>query len=149
MDNRKITEVDEYIVNLPEDIQEITNSVREIILNASLKLEEEYKWSMPNYSYNGLVCYLQASKKHVNLGFHNGNERLEKDRQNVLEVVGKTMRYVKIKKMDLINPDVFNSLINDAIKLNDLVIEGVRYVEYLYKTRNYGGLWRCEASNKG
>src|SRR5690606_13122595 len=119
MDNRKITEVDEYIVNLPEDIQEITNSLREIILNASLKLEEEYKWSMPNYSYNGLVCYLQASKKHVNLGFHKGNELVEKDTHNLLEGTGKTMRHVKIKKMEEINPDVFTSLINEAIKLND------------------------------
>ncbi|HLU21683.1 MAG TPA: DUF1801 domain-containing protein, partial [Bacillaceae bacterium] len=52
------------------------------------------KWSMPNYSYNGLVCYLQASKKHVNLGFHKGNELVEKDTHNLLEGTGKTMRHV-------------------------------------------------------
>lgn len=79
IEKRKIQEVERYIERLPEDIQIITDNLREIILNASQDLIEEYKWSMPNYSYKGLVCYIQSSKKHVNLGFHKGIELQEKD----------------------------------------------------------------------
>ncbi|MFJ7971960.1 DUF1801 domain-containing protein [Psychrobacillus sp. NPDC096389] len=114
---RTIEEVDQYISNLPDDIQHITAELRNIILNSSSKLTEEYKWSMPNYSCNGLVCYLQASKKHVNLGFQRGNELLDKNK--LLQGMGKTMRHIRIKKMEDIQSDAFTSLIIEALALNE------------------------------
>ncbi len=75
---------------------------------------------MPNYSFNGLVCYLQASKKHVNLGFHKGVELQEKDTDQLLQGSGKGMRHIRIKKMEEINPDVFSSMIKEAMALNEL-----------------------------
>ncbi|PAV28227.1 hypothetical protein CIL05_17835 [Virgibacillus profundi] len=121
MDNhkRKIKEVDQYILNLPADIGEITGSLRELIFSSSPELIEEFKWSMPNYSCKGLVCYLQASKKHVNLGFQKGNELQEKDVENLLQGTGKTMRHIRIKKMEDIKPEVFTSLIQAAMALNE------------------------------
>lgn len=61
-EKRTVVEVEHFIGNLPEEIQEITEALRNIILDASPLLLEEYKWSMPNYSYKGLVCYLQTAK---------------------------------------------------------------------------------------
>lgn len=116
---RTIKEVDRYIENLPEDIQEITNSLREIILNSSPELIEEYKWSMPNYSFKGLACYLQASKKHVNLGFHKGNELEEIDVYHLLQGTGKTMRHIRLTKMEDIKLEIFTSLIQSAMELNE------------------------------
>jgi hypothetical protein len=118
-DVRSIKEVDQYIVDLPENIQKITDALRKIILDSSPKLIEEYKWSMPNYSYNGLVCYLQASKKHVNLGFHKGNELIESDTDTRLQGTGKTMRHIKIMKMEEIQPEAFAALIQKAVILNE------------------------------
>ncbi|MEH7224432.1 DUF1801 domain-containing protein [Bacillus sp. JJ1566] len=115
---RTIAEVDQYILNLPEEIQNHTAVLRKIILNASQNLVEEYKWSMPNYSYNGLVCYLQASKKHVNLGFHRGIELQEMDVNKLLQGSGKGMRHIRINKMEEIQPEVFEELIKEAIALN-------------------------------
>lgn len=116
---RTKAEVDQYISELPEDIQNITEALRKIILDASPNLIEEYKWSMPNYSYNGLVCYLQASKKHVNLGFHNGVELQEKDTNQLLQGSGKGMRHIRIKKIEDIQPDVFTEFIIMAIEMNE------------------------------
>lgn len=118
LEGRTIEEVDQYIVKLPENIQMITESLREIILDSSHDLIEEFKWSMPNYSYKGLVCYLQSSKKHVNLGFHKGNELQEKDKNQLLQGTGKTMRHIKITKVDEIKPEYFQSLILEAMNLN-------------------------------
>nr|WP_245402479.1 DUF1801 domain-containing protein [Psychrobacillus psychrodurans] len=106
-------------MNLPDDIQSITKVLREIILAASPALVEEYKWSTPNYSYKGLVCYLQTAKKHVNLGFHKGNELVEKDINNLLQGSGKTMRHIRITKMEDIQSETFISLIQTAITLNE------------------------------
>jgi hypothetical protein len=119
IEGRKIEEVNQYISNLPEEIQEITNSLREIILNTSPELKEEYKWSMPNYSYKGLACYLQASKKHVNLGFQKGNELEDKDTHNLLKGSGKTMRHIRLTKKEDIKPELFTSLIQAAMELNE------------------------------
>lgn len=117
-EKRKIKEVNQYISDLPGDIQEITVALRNILFESSPELIEEFKWSMPNYSYNGLVCYLQTSKKHVSLGFHKGNELQEKDTKQLLQGTGKTMRHIRIKKMEEIQPKVFTSLIEEAVALN-------------------------------
>lgn len=116
---RTITEVDKFIQDLPNDIQSIAEALRRIILDASPALAEEYKWSMPNYSYKGLVCYLQTAKKHVNLGFQKGNELIEKDINNLLQGSGKTMRHIRIARMDDIQSNAFTSLIQEAIALNE------------------------------
>jgi hypothetical protein len=121
MDNkvRTINEVDQFIKNLPNVIQNITKTLRKVILNSSPKLEEEFKWSMPNYSYNGLVCYLQTAQKHVNLGFQKGNELQKKDIDNLLQGTGKTMRHIRIKKIEDIKPEAITSLIQEAMALNE------------------------------
>ncbi|UJL46769.1 DUF1801 domain-containing protein [Virgibacillus sp. NKC19-16] len=116
---RTVKEVDQFIGDLPHDIQNITASLRKIILNSSSKLREELKWSMPNYSYNGLVCYLQTSKNHVNLGFHKGNELQDKDNNKLLQGTGKTMRHIRIKKAEDIQTEAFTSLIQKAVALNE------------------------------
>jgi hypothetical protein len=121
--NNKITtikEVDQYIMDLPNEIQAIVIALRKLILHSSSNLKEEFKWSMPNYSYNGFVCYLQTAKKHVNLGFHKGNELQDKDVTQLLQGTGKTMRHIRIKKMEDIQPEIFTSLIQEAIALNEV-----------------------------
>lgn len=121
MDNetRNNKEVAQWVEELPNNIQEITQTLRNLILEASPRLIEEYKWAMPNYSYKGLVCYLQPAKKHVNLGFQRGNELEEKDTRNLLQGSGKTMRHIQIKRLEDIQPEFFTSLILAAVKLNE------------------------------
>ena len=119
-ENRKIVEVDQFIEGLPVEIQEITLALRNILLDASEEMMEEYKWSMPNYSYKGLVCYLQTAKKHVKLGFHKGSLLQEGAGKGLLEGTGKTMRYITLKKMEDLQPEVFTRLILSAMELNEV-----------------------------
>ncbi len=116
---REIEEVNQFILQLPNDIQNIAVTIRNIILNSSPELKEEFKWSMPNYSYNGLVCYIQPAKKHINLGFHRGNVLQEKDVNKLLQGTGKALRYIRLKKVEEVQPEAFTSLIQEAMKLNE------------------------------
>ncbi|OCA84024.1 hypothetical protein A8F94_14910 [Bacillus sp. FJAT-27225] len=116
---REIEEVNEFILKLPENIQNITVALRKIILHSSPELKEEFKWSMPNYSYKGLVCYIQTAKNHVNLGFHRGNVLQEKDTNKLLQGTGKALRYIRVKKMEEIQPEAIASLIHEAVRLNE------------------------------
>ena len=117
-EERTIVEVDQFIENLPKEIQEITVELRQIILDASTELIEEYKWSMPNYSHKGLVCYLQTAKRHVKLGFHKGNQLQEGLGKDILEGTGKTMKYITLKKKEDLQPEIFTKLILAAMELN-------------------------------
>ncbi|WP_404427462.1 DUF1801 domain-containing protein [Ureibacillus chungkukjangi] len=119
-EKRTVVEVEHFIGNLPEEIQEITEALRNIILDASPLLLEEYKWSMPNYSYKGLVCYLQTAKKHVKLGFHKGNLLQEGVGKEILEGTGKTMKYITLKKKEDLQPEVYTKLILAAMELNEV-----------------------------
>lgn len=76
---REFEQVNQFISDLPKAIQDITVALRKIILNSSPELKEEFKWSMPNYTFNGLVCYIQTAKDHVNFGFHRGNVLQDKE----------------------------------------------------------------------
>ncbi|KGR79231.1 DUF1801 domain-containing protein [Ureibacillus manganicus] len=116
---RLVREVDQYIAKLPENIQTITETLRKIIIETSTELVEEYKWAMPNYSYKGLVCYLQSSKKHVNLGFHRGNELQEIDTNELLQGTGKSMRHIRITNIEDIQLEVIKGFILEAIRLNE------------------------------
>ncbi|MDV2684685.1 DUF1801 domain-containing protein [Alkalihalophilus lindianensis] len=116
MDQRENIEVTKLIEALPEPIQDITNNLRVLIFKSSPEIIEEVKWSKPSYDQNGLVCYLAPAKKHVNLGFYQGSDLT--DKEAVLQGTGKQMRHIQVKKIEDIKPDLFISMIQEAIELN-------------------------------
>lgn len=116
--HRKVSAVDHFIAELPAATKEIAVSLRELIFESSPELIEEFKWSMPNYSSNGLVCFIQVAKAHVSLGFHRGSELEAVDQAHLLQGEAKTMRHIRIKKLEEIQPQAIKYLIQQAISLN-------------------------------
>jgi len=114
MKPNKNEKVDEFIEALPENIQEITTCLRNLIFETSANFIEEIKWSKPSYGIDRNICYLQPSKNHVNLGFYIGASLADKD--NLLEGTGKQMRHIRIKKVDEIRPEKIKALIQSAIE---------------------------------
>lgn len=108
--------VDQYIEGLPEPIQKIVIELRELIFEASEQMKEEIKWGKPSYSRDGLVCYLQTAKNHVNFGFYQGATLI--DRDGLLEGDGTKMRHIRIRKLADIQPEPFKNLIWEAIEHN-------------------------------
>ncbi|MGP4107671.1 DUF1801 domain-containing protein [Virgibacillus sp. L01] len=108
-------EVDQFIENLNGHTKEIIEKLREVIFQTSPNITEEMKWGKPCYIENGLVCYLQTAKNHVNLGFYFGATL--KDKDNLLEGTGKKMRHIRVKQLDDIQPQKFSALIKEAIEL--------------------------------
>ncbi|WP_172368939.1 DUF1801 domain-containing protein [Sporosarcina jiandibaonis] len=114
MKPKKSEKVDQFIDALPENIQEITTCLRNVILETSEDFTEDIKWGMPSYSIQKNICYLQPSKNHVNLGFYFGASLIDED--NLLEGTGKQMRHIRIKKLDEIQSEKFKALIQSAIE---------------------------------
>ncbi|WP_058305958.1 DUF1801 domain-containing protein [Gracilibacillus massiliensis] len=108
--------VEQYIVKFPKNIQEITVDLHHLILNTSSEWTEEIKWGMPSYSIHKNICYLQASKNHVNLGFYHGAQL--KDTYHLLEGTGKQMRHIRVKRVEDIDEYTLEFYIREAIQLD-------------------------------
>ncbi|MGO1059417.1 DUF1801 domain-containing protein [Planococcus sp. FY231025] len=107
---------DPFFDGLDGPLQETARKLRELIFEASDNMVEEIKWSKPSYSHDGLVCYLQPAKTHINFGFYKGAQ-LE-DRGGLLEGDGTKMRHIRIKRTADIQPEPFKNLIWEAIEFN-------------------------------
>ena len=109
--------VDSWMSELEPSMREIAQALREIILQAAPGIAESIKWSTPNYARGGNVCYLAANKGHVNLGFFNGAGLSDPD--GLIEGTGAKMRHIKVKSLEDIKPEVFASLVQEAVRLNE------------------------------
>lgn len=110
--------VDEYISGLDGNKKVLALMLRELILDAHPDIREEWKWSTPCYSCNGLLCYFKAFRTHLNFGFYKGHLLTDPDKLLVGETNPK-LRHVKITSPVDIKPGIFINWINQAIDSNE------------------------------
>ena len=65
--------VDAYIAKSPDFAKPILAHIREVVHTAVPEVEEEMKWSTPNFMYKGMLCGMAAFKEHCGLGFWKGS----------------------------------------------------------------------------
>jgi len=61
-------DIDEYIANFPEEVQEILEKVRATIRKAAPQAEETISYQMPTFRLKGNLVHFAAHKKHI--GFY-------------------------------------------------------------------------------
>jgi len=72
--------IDEYIANFPEYIQEILQKIRRIIHETAPEAQEKISYQMPTFFLNGNLVHFAAFKNHV--GFYptpSGTEKFKKE----------------------------------------------------------------------
>jgi uncharacterized protein YdhG (YjbR/CyaY superfamily) len=57
--------IDEYIANFPENIQEKLKNIRRIIEEAAPQAQEAISYGMPAFKLNGNLVYFAAFKDHI------------------------------------------------------------------------------------
>lgn len=69
-------DVDKYIENLPEEVQEIANEIREMIFKILPDVQETFSFKIPFYKYFGMFCYLttMGKKQELHLSFLRGKD---------------------------------------------------------------------------
>jgi hypothetical protein len=107
------TKVDEYIKKQKSPQKEICQELRSIILRTFPDIREEMKVGVPCYgSTSEDPCgkyYIAALKDHVNLGFL--LKGLTKQQQGLFEGSGKTMKHIKVYKVEEIDDEKIISLL--------------------------------------
>ncbi len=90
--------VTNYIENSDQSQQEILSELRTLIFSVAPNVKEQFKWSRPVYGIEKDFCYLKSNKKDITLGFFDF-ARI-KTNKDLIEGTGKSMRHVKLKKIE-------------------------------------------------
>jgi uncharacterized protein YdhG (YjbR/CyaY superfamily) len=75
--------IDEYISEFPDDVQQILQQVRTTIKNAAPEAKETIKYRMPTFTLNGNLVYFAAFKRHI--GFFPVPSGIEKFKKELSE----------------------------------------------------------------
>jgi hypothetical protein len=92
--------------------------VRALIKQAGPEVVEEWKWSVPVWSYNGIICTGETYKKAVKLTFAKGASIQDPSKLFNSSLEGNTRRAIDLHEGDEIDEAAFKTLIRAAAALN-------------------------------
>jgi hypothetical protein len=107
----------DYFESLPASQRLVALRLRELILESADGLEERFKWKVPFYYYFGPLCYLNAEKRGVVLGFYRGAEM--EDSLNLFRASElKQVRHIFIAREEYIREQEIREYLYQAMELN-------------------------------
>lgn len=92
--------------------------MRELILEADPEITEEWKWSNPVWSRNGIICTGESYKTHVKLTFARGASVADPSKLFNSSLEGNLRRALDIKEGEQVDARAFKALIKAAIATN-------------------------------
>lgn len=92
--------------------------MRELILKADSEIIEEWKWSVPVWSCNGIICTGESYKKAVKLTFAKGASIADPKKLFNSSLEGNTRRAIDIGEGDKVDATAFKALIKAAVAVN-------------------------------
>ena len=92
--------------------------MRALILEADPGMTEEWKWSNPVWSHDGIVCTGEAYKKVVKLTFASGAAVPDPARLFNSSLEGNTRRAIDIHEGEKVDAGAFKALIKAAVAQN-------------------------------
>lgn len=116
--------IDAYIAKSADFAKPILSHIRELVHQGCPESEETLKWSMPFFTYKGMLCHMAAFKSHCSLGFwksklvmgnENSSSNDEKDGMGQFGRIGSLKDLPTDKKM--------LAYVKEAKRLND---EGIQ-----------------------
>ena len=94
------------------------SQLRGLIKEADPGVVEEWKWEVPVWSHDGLICTGETYKQAVKLTFAKGAHLKDPRRLFNSSLEGKTRRAIDFREGDKINKAAFKALIREAVALN-------------------------------
>ena len=93
--------------------------LRGLIQQADPEVVEEWKWSVPVWSHDGLICTGEAYKKVVKMTFPKGASLEDPSGLFNSSLEGKVRRAIDFHEGDELNEDALKALIQAAVALNE------------------------------
>jgi hypothetical protein len=92
--------------------------MRALILEADPEITEEWKWDVPVWSRNGIICTGEAYAKAVKLTFAKGASVPDPAKLFNSSLEGNTRRALDIREGELVDAAAFKALIKAAVARN-------------------------------
>ena len=110
--------IDARIKELDDWRGKTLSHVRALIKQADPEVVEEWKWSVPAWSHDGLICTGETYKRAVKLTFSKGASLADPSRLFNSSLEGKVRRAIDFHEGDEIDEAAFKALIRAAAALN-------------------------------
>ncbi len=110
--------IDERIRELPDWRGRTLARVRALIRQADPEVVEEWKWNIPVWSHEGLICTGETYKSVVKLTFAKGAALEDPSRLFNSSLEGKVRRAIDIHEDDTLDAAALKELVRAAVTLN-------------------------------
>ena len=110
--------IDEKIQSLDDWRGKTLTRIRKLIHQADPDVVEEWKWSVPVWSHDGLICTGESYKSAVKLTFARGASLADPSGLFNSSLDGKVRRAIDLHEGDRIDEAAFKALIRAAAALN-------------------------------
>ena len=110
--------IDERISELGDWRGDTLARVRRLIREADPEVVEEWKWAIPVWSHDGIICTGETYKSAVKLTFQKGASLPDPAGLFNASLEGNTRRAIDLHEGDAIDEKAFKTLIRAAVALN-------------------------------
>jgi hypothetical protein len=110
--------IDQRIVELGGWRGDTLARMRALILEADPEMIEDWKWDVPVWSHDGIVCTGEAYKKAVKLTFARGAKTPDPSHLFNSSLAGNTRRAIDIPEGEEVDADAFKALVKAAVAQN-------------------------------
>ena len=110
--------IDAKIKELGDWRGELLGRLRALVKEADPEVVEEWKWSVPVWSHDGLLCTGETYKSVVKMTFAKGASLKDPARLFNSSLEGNTRRAIDFREGEKLNGDALKALIRAAVTLN-------------------------------
>ena len=121
--------VEDATANITRRIEELGDwrgktlaHLRQLIHEADPNIQEEWKWEIPVWSHDGIVCTGESYKQVVKLTFARGASIEDPKKLFNSSLEGNTRRAIDLREGEKINEAAFKQLIRAAVAENSSVL---------------------------
>jgi hypothetical protein len=110
--------IDARIKELGDWRGEMLGRLRSLVKEADPEVVEEWKWAVPVWSHDGLICTGEAYKSVVKMTFARGAGLKDPSRLFNSSLEGNTRRAIDFHEGDKIDEEALKALVRAAVTLN-------------------------------
>jgi len=110
--------IDARIKELDDWRGEMLSQLRALIKQADPAVVEEWKWSVPVWSHDGIICTGETYKNIVKLTFPKGAKMKDPKKIFNSSLEGNARRAIDFHEDDKVDKTAFKALIREAVALN-------------------------------
>ena len=110
--------IDARIQELGDWRGEMLSRLRALMKQADLEVVEEWKWSIPVWSHDGIICTGETYKKVVKMTFAKGASLADPAGLFNSSLEGRVRRAIDFREGDKVNEKALKTLVRAAVALN-------------------------------